>query len=53
MKTSKKSAKSAPRNAVAVAMFVQFHGKGGVMRDRRAERGGSKNRQAAYRAGEY
>jgi hypothetical protein len=31
------------RNLTAIAMRVQFAGKGGVMRDRRARRGGTYN----------
>lgn len=36
------------RNFVHIAMMTQFSGKGGVMHDRRAPRGGAKNEQVEY-----
>jgi len=40
----------AVRSAVLCALTTRRTGK---MKDRRAERGGSKNRQAAYKNGDY
>jgi hypothetical protein len=38
------------RNFVAIAMFVQFRGKGGAMKDRRVARGGARNVERDFRA---
>lgn len=45
--------KEMPRNAVAVAMQKRYGGGVRIMKDRRTPRGGAKNKQAAYRNGDY
>jgi len=43
----------AHRSTVAVAMQKRYGGGVRIMKDRRAPKGGSRNKQAAYKAGEY
>ena len=45
--------KATNRNPVAVAMQKRHGGGVKIMKDRRTPRGGSKNKQAAYRNGDY
>lgn len=49
----KTTTQSQPRNTFVTLMAQQYGGKGGVMKDRRAPRGGSKNKKAAYLSGNY
>jgi hypothetical protein len=53
-KTIKMTIQAAPvRNPIAVAMQVRHGGGCKIMKHRTTPRGGSKNRQAAYRNGDY
>jgi hypothetical protein len=48
-----KSSKTAPRNPIVVAMMARYGRTTTTMKDRRASRGGARNKQRDYRDGNY